>query len=144
MIGVLLPIDSSLFSLSVCSLLHILVALLIVCSLPQPTLCLSASFITMGWCNHAGACTGMYRIQIFTRLPAGGYCFGRGRCVCPWFWLSVCLSVVRPPKWSAVLQVKHSKLVSTWTVASTIAKLPTGLPHDNGTGPDLLRSSFYF
>ena len=22
--------------------------------------------------------------------------------------------------------------------------LPTGLPHDNGTGPDLLRSSFYF
>jgi len=22
--------------------------------------------------------------------------------------------------------------------------LPTGLPHDNGTGPDLLRLSFYF
>jgi len=22
--------------------------------------------------------------------------------------------------------------------------LPTGLPHDNGTGPDLSRSSFYF
>ena len=59
--------------------------------------------------------------------------------------LSVCLSVVRPPKWPAVLQVKHLKVSKYVDRGKHYSQtIPTGLPHDNGTGPDLLRSSFYF
>jgi len=68
--------------------------------------------------------------------------------------LTIVVSIHLLIHFSTRLNSRHPSLIHSFTPGSkpTFSTnpfhrrflLPTGLPHDNGTGPDLSRSSFYF